>query len=181
MLTWRLLRPVMTHVWYADFLDYEIDRWRVVSVLTYSTISFSALFLEKCMLLQLHLWLTYINDYNSKILKQKGNIFLCDYKRLDGVTPNVINGKNQYLMAPLVLLHKTPEDKLMPIAIQVRLTYRFTQCRVEHWTSVEDHFTALQVWLSLFIRKKGNWIYGFTMKCLSVKLLFMAPPCGLLK
>ncbi|KAE8300251.1 Arachidonate 15-lipoxygenase B [Larimichthys crocea] len=53
---------------------------------------------------------------------QKGNIFLCDYKRLDGVTPNVINGKNQYLMAPLVLLHKTPEDKLMPIAIQLKQT-----------------------------------------------------------
>ncbi|TKS68301.1 Hydroperoxide isomerase ALOXE3 [Collichthys lucidus] len=53
---------------------------------------------------------------------QKGNIFLCDYKRLDGVTPNVINGKKQYLMAPLVLLHKTPEDKLMPIAIQLKQT-----------------------------------------------------------
>uniref|UniRef100_UPI0037E875C4 polyunsaturated fatty acid lipoxygenase ALOX15B-like n=1 Tax=Semicossyphus pulcher TaxID=241346 RepID=UPI0037E875C4 len=53
---------------------------------------------------------------------QKGNIFLCDYKRLDGVKPNVINGKKQYLMAPLVLLHKTPDDKLMPIAIQLKQT-----------------------------------------------------------
>ncbi|XP_074546464.1 arachidonate 12-lipoxygenase, 12R-type-like [Halichoeres trimaculatus] len=53
---------------------------------------------------------------------QKGNIFLCDYKRIDGVKPNVINGKKQYLMAPLVLLHKTPDDKLMPIAIQLKQT-----------------------------------------------------------
>ena len=51
--------------------------------------------------------------------KQRGNIFLCDYKRLDGVTANTINEKKQYLMAPLVLLHKR-EGKLMPIAIQVR-------------------------------------------------------------
>ncbi|XP_029919583.1 arachidonate 15-lipoxygenase B-like [Myripristis murdjan] len=51
---------------------------------------------------------------------QNGNIFLCDYKRLDGVKANVINGKKQYLMAPLVLLHKTPDDKLMPIAIQLK-------------------------------------------------------------
>ncbi|XP_035516964.1 arachidonate 12-lipoxygenase, 12R-type-like [Morone saxatilis] len=51
---------------------------------------------------------------------QKGNIFLCDYKRLDGVKANTINGKKQYLMAPLVLLHKTPDDKLMPIAIQLK-------------------------------------------------------------
>lgn len=51
---------------------------------------------------------------------QKGNIFLCDYKSLDGIKANTVNGKQQYLMAPLVLLHRTPDDKLMPIAIQVR-------------------------------------------------------------
>lgn len=54
--------------------------------------------------------------------KQKGNIFLCDYKHLDGVKTNTINGKKQYLMAPLVLLQKTADKKLMPIAIQVRST-----------------------------------------------------------
>ncbi|XP_035992938.1 polyunsaturated fatty acid lipoxygenase ALOX15B-like [Fundulus heteroclitus] len=51
---------------------------------------------------------------------RKGNIFLCDYKQLDGVKTNIINGKKQYLVAPLVLLHKTPDDKLMPIAIQLK-------------------------------------------------------------
>lgn len=51
---------------------------------------------------------------------QKGNIFLCDYKNLDSIKANTINGKKQYLMAPLVLLHKTPDDKLMPIAIQLK-------------------------------------------------------------
>ncbi|KAF3687751.1 Arachidonate 15-lipoxygenase B [Channa argus] len=53
---------------------------------------------------------------------KKGNIFLCDYKRLDGLKPNTINGKKQYLMAPLVLLHKTRDDNLMPIAIQLKQT-----------------------------------------------------------
>ncbi|XP_060914323.1 polyunsaturated fatty acid lipoxygenase ALOX15B-like [Labrus mixtus] len=53
---------------------------------------------------------------------KKGNIYLCDYKRLDGVEANIINGKKQYLMAPLVLLHKTPDDKLIPIAIQLKQT-----------------------------------------------------------
>uniref|UniRef100_A0AAQ4Q2B0 Lipoxygenase domain-containing protein n=1 Tax=Gasterosteus aculeatus aculeatus TaxID=481459 RepID=A0AAQ4Q2B0_GASAC len=51
---------------------------------------------------------------------KKGNLFLCDYKLLDGVKPNVINGKKQYLMAPLVLLRKTSHDKLLPIAIQLK-------------------------------------------------------------
>uniref|UniRef100_A0A3Q3JZ69 Lipoxygenase domain-containing protein n=1 Tax=Monopterus albus TaxID=43700 RepID=A0A3Q3JZ69_MONAL len=53
---------------------------------------------------------------------KNGNIFLCDYKLLDGLPANTINGKKQYLMAPLVLLHKTPDDNLMPIAIQLKQT-----------------------------------------------------------
>ncbi|XP_036955662.1 polyunsaturated fatty acid lipoxygenase ALOX15B-like isoform X2 [Acanthopagrus latus] len=53
---------------------------------------------------------------------KNGNIFLVDYKLLDGVKPNVINKKKQYLMAPLVLLHKTPQDQLMPLAIQLKQT-----------------------------------------------------------
>ncbi|XP_029950946.1 arachidonate 15-lipoxygenase B-like [Salarias fasciatus] len=53
---------------------------------------------------------------------KNGNIFLCDYKQLDGLQPNIINGKKQFLMAPLVLLHKTPDDKLKPIAIQLKQT-----------------------------------------------------------
>ncbi|XP_045068577.1 hydroperoxide isomerase ALOXE3 [Coregonus clupeaformis] len=51
---------------------------------------------------------------------QKGNIFLVDYKRLHGVTANVINGKQHFLAAPLCLLYMTPEEKLMPIAIQLK-------------------------------------------------------------
>ncbi|XP_034543074.1 hydroperoxide isomerase ALOXE3-like [Notolabrus celidotus] len=53
---------------------------------------------------------------------KKGNIYLCDYKRLDGLEGNTINEKKQYLMAPLVLLHRTPDDKMMPIAIQLKQT-----------------------------------------------------------
>uniref|UniRef100_A0A6Q2WZP5 Arachidonate 15-lipoxygenase type B n=1 Tax=Esox lucius TaxID=8010 RepID=A0A6Q2WZP5_ESOLU len=51
---------------------------------------------------------------------QDGNIFLVDYKHLQGVTANVINGKQHYLAAPLCLLYMTPEEKLMPIAIQLK-------------------------------------------------------------
>ncbi|XP_023814414.1 arachidonate 8S-lipoxygenase-like [Oryzias latipes] len=51
---------------------------------------------------------------------EKGNIFLCDYKILDGVETNTINDKKQYLAAPLVLLHQTEEGMMMPIAIQLK-------------------------------------------------------------
>ncbi|XP_077428040.1 arachidonate 12-lipoxygenase, 12R-type-like [Vanacampus margaritifer] len=53
---------------------------------------------------------------------QQGNIYLCDYKNLDGMQANIVQGIQQYLMAPLVLLHKRPDDKLMPIAIQLKQT-----------------------------------------------------------
>ncbi|XP_015255314.1 PREDICTED: hydroperoxide isomerase ALOXE3-like [Cyprinodon variegatus] len=49
-----------------------------------------------------------------------GNIFLCDYKMLDKVEARKIDGKQQYLAAPLVLLYKTADDKLLPIAIQLK-------------------------------------------------------------
>ncbi|XP_049322991.1 polyunsaturated fatty acid lipoxygenase ALOX15B-like isoform X9 [Astyanax mexicanus] len=50
---------------------------------------------------------------------EKGNIFLCDYKRLNGLQGNEIDERKQYLSAPLCLLFSTPENKLMPIAIQL--------------------------------------------------------------
>uniref|UniRef100_A0AAV2MQ90 Arachidonate 15-lipoxygenase B-like n=1 Tax=Knipowitschia caucasica TaxID=637954 RepID=A0AAV2MQ90_KNICA len=53
---------------------------------------------------------------------EDGNMFLCDYKMLDGVQTNVINDKVQYLAAPLVLFYKTSDDKLKPLAIQLNQT-----------------------------------------------------------
>ncbi|XP_077426902.1 arachidonate 12-lipoxygenase, 12R-type-like [Vanacampus margaritifer] len=53
---------------------------------------------------------------------QQGNVYLCDYKNLDGMPANTVQGKQQYLTAPLVLLHKRQDDKLMPIAIQLKQT-----------------------------------------------------------
>ncbi|KAM9391550.1 polyunsaturated fatty acid lipoxygenase ALOX15B-like [Pholidichthys leucotaenia] len=51
---------------------------------------------------------------------KNGNIFLCDYKNMDGVPTITINGTQQYLMAPLVLLQKTSVDELVPVAIQLK-------------------------------------------------------------
>ncbi|XP_030644124.1 hydroperoxide isomerase ALOXE3-like [Chanos chanos] len=49
-----------------------------------------------------------------------GNIFICDYKRLDGLPGNVIHKEQQYLTAPMCLLFSNPEGKLLPIAIQLK-------------------------------------------------------------
>ncbi|KAK7174099.1 hypothetical protein R3I93_001316 [Phoxinus phoxinus] len=51
---------------------------------------------------------------------EKGNIFLSDYKILDGLVGNVVNDRQQYLTAPLVLLYCSPYGRMLPIAIQLR-------------------------------------------------------------
>ncbi|KAG8430635.1 hypothetical protein GDO86_020235 [Hymenochirus boettgeri] len=53
---------------------------------------------------------------------QNGNIFIADYKILEGIPTNVINGEKQYLAAPLCLLWKSPDDEILPIAIQINQT-----------------------------------------------------------
>ncbi|XP_071058141.1 polyunsaturated fatty acid lipoxygenase ALOX15B-like [Pseudochaenichthys georgianus] len=58
----------------------------------------------------------------QNLLHLESNIFLCDYKLLDGLKPNIISWKQQYMAAPLVLLHKTPDDELKPVAIQLKQT-----------------------------------------------------------
>ncbi|XP_071771918.2 hydroperoxide isomerase ALOXE3-like [Centroberyx gerrardi] len=50
---------------------------------------------------------------------EKGNIFLCDYKRMDGLPTRMYNGKPLPLTAGLGLFYVNPENKLMPIAIQL--------------------------------------------------------------
>ncbi|KAF3701603.1 Hydroperoxide isomerase ALOXE3 [Channa argus] len=51
---------------------------------------------------------------------ERGNIFVVDYQLLDGLTANTVNGKQNYLTAPLVLLHLNCNSKFLPIAIQLK-------------------------------------------------------------
>ncbi|KAL2094604.1 hypothetical protein ACEWY4_009323 [Coilia grayii] len=53
---------------------------------------------------------------------EKGKMFLLDYEVLEGVPPNIVNGKQQYFTAPLCLLHAFPDGHLKPIAIQLNQT-----------------------------------------------------------
>ncbi|XP_036380637.1 polyunsaturated fatty acid lipoxygenase ALOX15B [Megalops cyprinoides] len=53
---------------------------------------------------------------------EQGTIFLLDYEVVDGVPPNTINGVQQYLAAPLCLLHYDQQGVLKPIAIQLQQT-----------------------------------------------------------
>lgn len=51
---------------------------------------------------------------------QNGSLFEADFILLDGIPANVIQGEQQYLAAPLVMLRMEPSGKLLPMVIQVR-------------------------------------------------------------
>uniref|UniRef100_A0A670K6X0 Arachidonate 15-lipoxygenase B-like n=1 Tax=Podarcis muralis TaxID=64176 RepID=A0A670K6X0_PODMU len=53
---------------------------------------------------------------------QKGNVYIVDYKILQGIPTNTIQGQRQYMADPLCLLYQTPSGELLPIAIQLRQT-----------------------------------------------------------
>ncbi|XP_059213134.1 hydroperoxide isomerase ALOXE3-like [Centropristis striata] len=50
---------------------------------------------------------------------KKGNIFLYDQKKMDGITPRDNNGETLHVTACLGLFYMNPANKLMPIAIQL--------------------------------------------------------------
>ncbi|XP_056284888.1 arachidonate 12-lipoxygenase, 12R-type-like [Pseudoliparis swirei] len=50
---------------------------------------------------------------------KKGNIFLSDQKKMDGIPPRAYNGEPLHVTAGLCLFYLNPENKLRPIAIQL--------------------------------------------------------------
>ncbi|KAM4824598.1 polyunsaturated fatty acid (12S)/(13S)-lipoxygenase, epidermal-type-like isoform X1 [Urocitellus parryii] len=51
---------------------------------------------------------------------QAGSLFEADYTLLDGVKPNIIIFKQQYVAAPLVMLKLQPDGRLLPMVIQLQ-------------------------------------------------------------
>uniref|UniRef100_A0A3B4YQZ4 Arachidonate 12-lipoxygenase, 12R-type-like n=1 Tax=Seriola lalandi dorsalis TaxID=1841481 RepID=A0A3B4YQZ4_SERLL len=112
----------------TDISDYVQQHWKEDALFAYQFLNgVNPILIQRCTVLPSNFPVTddmvFLHGQCSLADEmKKGNIFLCDYKRLDGLPPNIINGKKHYLMAPLILLHKTPDDKLMPIAIQLKQT-----------------------------------------------------------
>lgn len=50
---------------------------------------------------------------------KEGRIFIVDYEVLQGIPAGTIHGRQQYVAAPLCLLHQDANGHLRPIAIQV--------------------------------------------------------------
>uniref|UniRef100_A0A3Q1K0N4 Arachidonate 15-lipoxygenase type B n=1 Tax=Anabas testudineus TaxID=64144 RepID=A0A3Q1K0N4_ANATE len=126
--SWSNIDEIKQVFWvkHTKMSDYVQKHWKEDAFFGYQFLNgVNPMLIRRCSVLPSNFPVTndMSNDFSSSLkFQQNGNIFLCDYKRLDGVETRLINGKKQYLMAPLVLLHKTPNEKLMPIAIQLKQT-----------------------------------------------------------
>ncbi|XP_008412276.1 arachidonate 15-lipoxygenase B-like isoform X2 [Poecilia reticulata] len=109
----------------TEISDYVCQNWKKDSFFGYQFLNgVNPMMIQRCETLPENFQVTdemVFKDGNQSLTDEmkKGNIFLSDYKMLDGVKANIIDGKQQYMVAPLVLLHQT-DDKLMPIAIQLK-------------------------------------------------------------
>nr|XP_033505166.1 arachidonate 15-lipoxygenase B-like [Epinephelus lanceolatus] len=112
----------------TDISDFVQEHWKEDALFAYQFLNgVNPMLIRRCSALPKNFPVTDDMVFPSGQLSlenemENGNIFLCDYKRLDGLKANNIHEKKQYLMAPLVLLHKTPDNKLMPVAIQLKQT-----------------------------------------------------------
>nr|XP_024645984.1 arachidonate 12-lipoxygenase, epidermal-type-like isoform X5 [Macaca nemestrina] len=63
-----------------------------------------------------------MEDLKTQLEKelQAGSLFEVDFSLLDGVKPNVIIFKPQYVAAPLVMLKLQPDGRLLPMVIQLQ-------------------------------------------------------------
>ncbi|XP_076843097.1 hydroperoxide isomerase ALOXE3-like isoform X2 [Brachyhypopomus gauderio] len=128
--TWRHLSDVWNNLEELQHLfqchdnttfDYVKDHWDSDEFFGYQLLNgLNPMMIQRCSELPLNFPVTDdMVNFSLKNEMKNGNIFLCDYKSLNGLVGNVVNNRQQYVAAPLCLLFSTAEKKLIPIAIQL--------------------------------------------------------------
>uniref|UniRef100_A0A3P9IZD7 Lipoxygenase domain-containing protein n=1 Tax=Oryzias latipes TaxID=8090 RepID=A0A3P9IZD7_ORYLA len=106
--------------------DYVMKHWREDAFFGYQFLNgVNPMMIRRCKTLPSKFFSGFhmnmvLKSTSSSHSRQKGNIYLSDYNILDGVETNTINGRKQFLAAPLVLFHKNEYNEMMPIAIQLK-------------------------------------------------------------
>uniref|UniRef100_A0A8C5I2D9 Arachidonate 5-lipoxygenase-like n=1 Tax=Gouania willdenowi TaxID=441366 RepID=A0A8C5I2D9_GOUWI len=112
-------------------IEYVMQHWKEDSMFGYQFLNgCNPVLIEKCFKLPDKLPVTHEMVSSSLdrnlTLEQEleaGNIFICDYELLEGVSANCTDlCTQQYLAAPICLLYKNTQNKIVPIAIQLSQT-----------------------------------------------------------
>ncbi|XP_070586120.1 polyunsaturated fatty acid lipoxygenase ALOX15B-like [Erythrolamprus reginae] len=130
--SWKRLEDIRKVFWFNKTLvsEYVADHWLEDAFFGYQYLNgVNPLVIEKCTEIPENFPVTQemVAESLGKATTlseevQKGNIFIVDYKVLQGIPTNVIQGEPQYLAVPLCLFHQTSSGNLVPIAIQLSQT-----------------------------------------------------------
>ncbi|XP_058035819.1 polyunsaturated fatty acid lipoxygenase ALOX15B-like [Ahaetulla prasina] len=127
--SWKRLEDIRKIFWFNKTLvsEYVADHWLEDAFFGYQYLNgVNPLVIEKCTEIPANFPVTQemVAESLGKATTlseelQKGNIFIVDYKILQGIPTNVIGGEQQYLAVPVCLFHQTSSGNLVPIAIQL--------------------------------------------------------------
>ncbi|KAJ6653111.1 hypothetical protein lerEdw1_010197 [Lerista edwardsae] len=130
--SWKRLEDIRKVFWFnkTPVSEYVADHWMEDAFFGYQYLNgVNPAVIQQCTEIPAHFPVTQAmvagSLGESATLKeelQKGNIFIVDYKILQHIPTNTIQGQKQYMTAPLCLLHQTPSGDLCPVAIQLSQT-----------------------------------------------------------
>uniref|UniRef100_A0A4W6CVB8 Lipoxygenase domain-containing protein n=1 Tax=Lates calcarifer TaxID=8187 RepID=A0A4W6CVB8_LATCA len=126
---WKSLEAMKEVSWFkkSPFTMYVSEHWKDDDFFGYQFLNgINPYVIKRCTKLPSNFAVTeemvkpFLANGNSLTAEmKKGNIFISDYKIMEGLQTHIIDGKPVPLSAALCLLYLNPEKKLLPIAIQL--------------------------------------------------------------
>ncbi|KAL7983022.1 hypothetical protein Chor_013628 [Crotalus horridus] len=130
--SWESLDDLRKIFWFhkTPVTEYVMDHWMDDEFFGYQFLNgVNPVLLRKCTQIPKNFPVTdemVIGILGKSTLEEelkKGTIFIADYKILEDIPTCKLNGKHQYLAAPICLLYLNSEEQMMPMAIQLSQTH----------------------------------------------------------
>ncbi|CAM4642204.1 unnamed protein product [Lepidochelys kempii] len=127
--SWETLTDIPKIFWFyhSPVSEYVIEHWQEDAFFGYQYLNgFNPVLIRKCTALPENFPVTQemvagsLGESTSlREELQRGSIYLADYKLLEDIPTIEVNGHQQYVAAPLCLLHQKPSGEVVPLAIQL--------------------------------------------------------------